>query len=296
MSGVVRPGFNPLLRLQYMVFGEHKPSWRIAWISMALAALCCVWVYPFLWMISTSLKDTAEIFAGTGLIPERPMFDNYARAWTEAHMGDYFVNTLIVTGGSVLIVSISSALLGYVLGRFSFPGKSALLLAFVATVFVPQGFTIIPIFEMLSFLGLSDDLVGLTLATSGHGIAIYVLLFAGYFKQLPDELEDAATMDGVSFFQVFWYIMLPLARPMFITVVIMQVLHAWNDFLLPLVITLANPGIRTLSVGIYAFKGEQSIDWSGMAAASTLSVIPIVLLFILLQRYFINGLAGAVKG
>lgn len=283
-------------RLWYPVFGEHRPSKGIAITSVLLAALCCLWIYPFLWMISTSLKTTAEIFMGTGLMPEALVLENYTRAWNEAHMGRYFINTLVVTIGSLLIVTFCSALLGYVLGRYSFTGKSLLIAAFVATVFVPQGFTIIPIFEMLSFFGLSSSLWGLTLATSGHAMAIYVLLFAGYFRQLPDELEDAAIMDGVSFFRIFWYVMLPLARPIAVTVIIMQILHAWNDFLLPLVVTLANPAIRTLSVGIYAFKGEQSIDWSGMAAASTISVLPIVVLFILLQRYFINGLAGAVKG
>lgn len=279
-----------------LIFGDRKPTRGVALTSLLLTALCCLWIYPFLWMISTSLKTTGEIFMGTGLIPETPVLENYARAWTDAHMGSYFVNTVLVTVGSLIIVTVCTSLLGYVLGRYSFRGKSLLIAAFVATVFVPQGFTIIPIFEMLSFFKLSTSLWGLTLATSGHAMAIYVLLFAGYFRQLPDELEDAAIMDGVGFFRIFWYVMLPLARPIAVTVIIMQVLHAWNDFLLPLVITLANPAIRTLSVGIYAFKGEQSIDWSGMAAASTISVVPIVLLFILLQRYFINGLAGAVKG
>ena len=288
---------NALLRWpRYLVFGDRKPTRGVALTSLLLAALCCLWIYPFLWMISTSLKTTAEIFMGTGLIPETPVLENYARAWTDAHMGRYFINTVLVTIGSLILVTFCTSLLGYVLGRYSFRGKSLLIAAFVATVFVPQGFTIIPIFEMLGFFNLSTSLWGLTLATSGHAMAIYVLLFAGYFRQLPDELEDAAIMDGVGFFKIFWYVMLPLARPIAVTVIIMQVLHAWNDFLLPLVITLANPAIRTLSVGIYAFKGEQSIDWSGMAAASTISVVPIVLLFVLLQRYFINGLAGAVKG
>ncbi|MEM8586613.1 MAG: carbohydrate ABC transporter permease [Pseudomonadota bacterium] len=279
-----------------ILFGDHRPTPRVALTSLALACLCLLWIYPFVWMISTSLKSNAEIFAGTGLIPDAIAFENYQRAWVQAHMGRYFINTLMVTLGSVAIVTVCTSMLGYVLGRYRFPGRKTLLFCFVATVFVPQGFTIIPVFELLSFLGLSSNLLGLTLATSGHAMVIFVLLFAGYFSQLPKELEEAAVMDGVSFFRIFWHVMLPLARPMVVTVIIMQVLHAWNDFLLPLVVTLANPAIRTLSVGIYAFKGEQFIDWSGMAAASTISILPIVALFILLQRYFISGLAGAVKG
>ncbi len=279
-----------------VIFGEHRPTSRIALVSLAMTILCLIWVYPFLWMISTSLKSNAEMFAGTGLIPDAIVWSNYQRAWVEANMGRYFLNTLMVTLGSVVIVTFCTATTGYVLGRYRFPGRTILFFGFVATVFIPQGFTIIPVFELLSFLGLSSNLAGLTLATSGHSMVIFVLLFAGYFSQLPKELEEAAIVDGVTFFQVFRYVMLPLARPIVVTVIIMQVLHAWNDFLLPLVVTLANPAIRTLSVGIYAFKGEQFIDWTGMAAAATISIVPVVLLFILLQRYFISGLSGAVKG
>lgn len=274
----------------------RRPDARIFITSVLLAGFCVIWIYPFVWMISTSLKSNAEMFGNPGLIPQSFAWENYSRAWVEANMGRYFLNTLIVTVGSVAIVTFCTALTGYVLGRYRFPGRNVILLAFVCTVFIPQGFTIIPVFELLSALGLSTNLLGLTLATSGHAMVVFVVLFAGYFSQLPKELEEAAQVEGVTFLQIFWYIMLPLARPMVVTVVIMQVLHAWNDFLLPLVITLANPAIRTLSVGIYAFKGEQSIDWTGMAAAATISIVPVVVLFIALQRYFINGLAGAVKG
>lgn len=103
-------------------------------------------------------------------------------------------------------------------------------------------------------------------------------------------------MDGVGPFKTFWYVMLPLARPVVVTVVVLQSLQAWNDFLLPLVVTLANPKMRTLSVGIYSFKGEHYIDWGGMTAASTIAIVPIIILFLILQRFFIDGLAGAVKG
>ncbi len=279
-----------------LVFGHHRPTLRIGLISLGMTIFCLIWIYPFLWMIGTSLKTNAEMFSNPGLIPDNWAWDNYRRAWVEANMGRYFFNTLIVTGGSVLIGTLSTAMMGYVLGRYRFPGRNVIFFAFVATVFLPQGFTIIPVFELLSFLGLSSSLFGLTLATSGQSMVIFILLFAGYFSQLPKELEEAALVEGVSFLRIFWYVMLPLARPVIVTVVIMQVLHAWNDFLLPLVITLANPGIRTLSVGVYAFNGEQIIDWTGMSAAATISILPIVVLFILLQRYFINGLAGAVKG
>jgi raffinose/stachyose/melibiose transport system permease protein len=272
------------------------PQRRMWLVSVGLAAICCIWIYPLVWMVSASLKSNGEIFGNTGLIPSQPTFDNYVRAWNEAHISDYFFNTLFVTVGSVILVTISSSMMGYVLGRRRFFGRPVVFALLVFTLFVPQGYTIIPVFEMLSMLGLSQSLWGLLLATSGGSLVIFVLLFAGYFSQMPNELEEAAKMDGVGFVKTFIFVMLPLSRPIIVTVVVMQTLYAWNDFLLPLVVTLANPAIRTLSVGVYAFKGENFVDWGGMTAASTISILPIIILFLLLQRYFIDGLAGAVKG
>ena len=265
-------------------------------VSAALAAVCCLWVYPLIWMVSASFKSNAMIFANEGLIPSQPTVENYVKAWTQANIGAYFFNTLFVTIGSVALVTISTAMMGYVLGRRQFPGRGLTFGLIIFTLFVPQGYTIIPVFDLLTRLGIGQSLWGVMLATSGGSFVIFVLLFAGYFSQMPNELEEAAKMDGVGFVKTFWYVMLPLSRPIVVTVVVMQTLYAWNDFLLPLVVTLANPSIRTLSVGVYAFRGENFVDWGGMTAASTITIVPVVILFLFLQRYFIDGLAGAVKG
>ena len=264
--------------------------------SIILAFFCAVWVYPLLWMFAASFKPNSELFQGTGLIPNSPTFENYGRAWVEANIQKYFFNTLFVAVGSVVITTISSAMLGYVLGRRPLPGKVAIFGLMIFTLFIPQGYTIIPIIQLLSTLGIGQSLWGLMIATCGHSIVIFTLLFAGYFTQVPKELEEASRMDGVGPVRTFWYVMLPLSKPIIVTVVVLQSLQAWNDFLLPLVVTLANPEMRTLSVGIYSFKGEHFVDWGGMTAASTIAIVPIIILFLLLQRYFIDGLAGAVKG
>ncbi len=134
---------------------------------------------------------------------------------------------------------------------------------FALTVFLPEGYTIIPIFELVTRLGLANSLLGVTLAQSGGANVVLVLLFAGYFAQLPKELEEAAIVDGAGFFRVFWQIMLPLAKPVIATTIILQFMHSWNAFLQPLVLTLSRPDLRTLAVGIYAFQGEFFTDWSG---------------------------------
>jgi raffinose/stachyose/melibiose transport system permease protein len=254
-----------------------------------------VWIYPFLWMVSAGFKTNADIFAGLNLIPTDPQPGNFTRAWTDANIGRYFLNTTIVTVGSILIVLISVSMIGYALGRYQFPGKRIIIVLFALTVFLPEGYTIIPIVELISRLGLANSLLGVTLAQSGGANVVLVLLFAGYFSQLPKELEEAAVIDGAGFLRVFWEIMLPLAKPVIATTIILQFMHSWNAFLQPLVLTLSRPDLRTLAVGIYAFRGQFFTDWSGMAAAATISLAPIVIVFLFLQRYFVEGIAGAVK-
>lgn len=253
------------------------------------------WIYPFLWMVSAGFKSSSEIFAGLSLIPSDPQPSNFSRAWTEARIGEYFLNTVIVTVGSIAIVLVSVSMIGYVLGRYQFPGKKLIIVLFAITVFLPEGYTIIPIFELVNRLGLANSLAGVTLAQAGGAHVVMVLLFAGYFAQLPREMEEAAVVDGAGFVRVFWEIMLPLAKPVVATTIILQFMHSWNSFLIPLVLTLSRPELRTLAVGIYAFQGEFFTDWSGMAAAATISLAPIVIVFLLLQRYFVEGIAGAVK-
>ena len=264
--------------------------------TIILTPIALLWVYPFLWMVSAAFKTNDEIFrAGTNIIPAEISLVNFERAWVQAQIGLYFSNTLIIALGSVLLVVATTSMMGYALGRYRFPGRRLVIGIFVATVFLPKGYTIIPIFEIINALGLDGTLAGVILAQSGGANIIFILLFAGYFSQLPKELEEAAIVDGAGFLRVFLQIMLPLSKPVIATVVIMQLISSWNDFLLPLVLTLPRPELRTLSVGMYAFRGEYYTDWSGMAAAATISIMPIILVFLTMQRYFIEGIAGAVK-
>jgi ABC-type glycerol-3-phosphate transport system permease component len=262
---------------------------------LILLPICFLWIYPFLWMVSAGFKTDREIYSGLSLIPSALHWENFERAWTVAHIGDYFINTMIVTVGSIAIVLFSVSLMGYVLGRYQFPGKKLVVTLFAVTMFMPEGYTIIPVIELLQRLHLTNSLAGVTLAQSGGAHVVMVLLFAGYFAQLPKELEEAAVVDGAGFFRVFWEIMLPLAKPVVATTIILQFMSSWNAFLQPLVLTLSRPDLRTLAVGMYAFKGEYSTDWSGMAAAATISLAPVIIMFLFLQRYFIEGIAGSVK-
>lgn len=266
------------------------------WVTtLILLPISLFWLYPLLWMISAALKTQEEIFSSLSLVPADPQWGNFSRAWTEAQIGRYFLNTVIITTSSVAIVVVTTAMMGYVLGRYSFPGKRIVIGFFVATVFLPEGYTIIPVFELINWLGLGESLMGVILAQSGGAHVVIILLFTGYFNQLPRELEESAVLDGAGFLRVFWQIMLPLTRPVVATAIIMQFMYSWNDFLLPLVLTLSRPDLRTLAVGVYAFQGEYFTDWAGMAAASTISLLPIIIVFLFLQRFFVEGVAGAIK-
>ncbi len=247
-------------------------------------------------MVSASLKTSAEVFTkGLDLLPGDPAWSNYERAWVEAEFGKYLLNTVIVTVCTVVVVVVRCAMTGYVLARHDFRGRRIIMGVLVATLFVPAGYTIIPLVDLSQKLGLLNSLTGMIVAMSGAANVAAILLYFGYFRGIPKELTEAALIDGAGFATVFFRVMLPLAKPVTATVTVLTFLSTWNAFFLPLVFTFSRPDLRTVSVGMLAFIGENATDWSGMAAAATISLLPVVALFIVLQRYFIEGIAGAVK-
>jgi raffinose/stachyose/melibiose transport system permease protein len=247
-------------------------------------------------MLSASLKDNMEMFTGgLRLWPEKFVWDNYARAWNDAHFGRYLLNTVVVTVITVVIVTIRCAAAGYVLARYRFRGSKIFLGVLVATLFVPTGYTIIPVVKISMQLHLIDSLSGMILALSGGAYVSAILIYYGYFRQIPRELEEAAVVDGAGFVRTFFSVMLPLAMPVTASVAVLTFITTWNAFFLPLVFTFSRPDLRTVSVGMQAFVGESATDWSGMAAAGVISIVPVVVLFIFLQRYFVEGISGAVK-
>ena len=263
---------------------------------LVLLAIGLVWVYPFLWMISASFKSQNEFFNNRlGLIPQAPTLDNIKRIWVKANFGSYFLNTVVVTCFAVVLVLIITMLAGYAMGRYKFVGRNLMMGIFVGSIAIPLVSTIIPTYEVVKGMHLTGTKTGLVLAQAGGAHVIFLMLFTSFFASIPMELEEAAKIDGCSFFRIFFNIMMPLCKPIATTVVIMETICTWNAFMLPLVLTLNNPASRTLAVGLYAFKGENTVDWTGIAAGGTIAVIPVIILFIILQRHFVEGIAGAVK-
>jgi len=264
---------------------------------LILLPFSIIWIFPLIWMISSSFKTNPEFLTEPlKVIPNQFAVENYYRAWEVANFSRYFINSVVITTSAVLIALTVTAMAGYAISRVDFRGKRLLIILMVASLFIPKGYVVIPIYNIIKSIGLLDSLLGVIVATSTTTTnVIFVLLFMAHFNSIPRDLEEAAELDGAGFVKRFFYVMLPLAKPIIATVAIMRFMWTWNSFFIPLVLTLSAPQLRPLTVGIYSFIGEYSTDWTGMAAAATISVAPVIVVFLAMQRFFIEGLAGAIK-
>ncbi|MCL5266145.1 MAG: carbohydrate ABC transporter permease [Chloroflexi bacterium] len=255
------------------------------------------YMYPFLWVLASSFKTPSEFFnSGPSLIPHQLLWDNYVYAWNTGQFGTYFLNTIIVTVSVTLLVILFTSMAGYVLSKTHFPGKKLIIGGMLALMFLPGGYTIIPVFDLVNRLGLLNTLWSIILVQTAGGLVFNTLLFMGYFATIGKEVEEAARVDGADLPRTYWYVMLPMAKPMIATVGLFQFMNNWNSFWIPLVFTIGNPSLRTLAVGLYSFVGENSTGWTYIAAGAVMSILPIIVVFFFLQRYFIEAVAGAIKG
>ncbi len=266
-------------------------------LHLILIGIGFLYLYPFLWVLASSFKSAGEFFtSGLSLRPASLRLDNYVYAWETGHFSRYFLNTVVIAFGVSAAVIIISSMAGYVLSRTSVPGKRIILGGMIGLMFLPGGYTIIPTFDLVQRLGLLDSLWAILIVQTAGALIFNTLLFVGYFQTIGKEMEEAAVVDGASFPRIYWQIMLPLARPMVATVALFQFMANWNSFWIPLVFTLGNSSLRTLAVGMYAFVGENSTGWTYVCAGAVMSIVPIMAVFFVLQRHFIEAVAGAIKG
>jgi len=266
-------------------------------VHIVLIVVSLFYMFPFMWMFGGSLKTSGEFYtSGLSIFPRVAQWHNYADAWRIANFGTYFVNTLTVALGTTALVLLLSSAAGYVLSRTEFPGKRGVYGVMAALFFLPGGYTVIPLFDVVQKLGLLNNLWGLILVLSAGGLMYNSVLFAGYFSTLPRELEESAMLDGANLLIIYWKVALPQALPMAATVALFTFMGSWNAFFIPLILTIGNPKLRTLAVGMQAFVGENQTQWTWICAGAVITIAPVMLLFFFLQRYFIQAIAGAVKG
>lgn len=265
--------------------------WQITLICGALAMVMPFWV-----MISTSLMTQAQVFKfPPEFFPNPIAWDNYARVFQQVPIGRYFLNSILVAGITTLGQVFLSAMAAYGFSRLSFPGKNIIFLVFLMTMMIPPQVNIVPLFFIMKTFHWVDTYAGLIVP--GMFAAFGVFLLRQWFNGLPKELEEAGALDGCNPFQFFLYVALPLAKPALAALAIFAFIGSWNSFMWPLVITQSQE-LMTLPVGIAALKSSYRdiTDWSILMAASTLSIIPILLVFLMGQRQFIQGiLQGSVK-
>ena len=265
-------------------------------LHLGLIAWSLASVLPLVWMISASLQTNAEIYGGVHLIPEDPQWGNYVRAWDQSSFSDYFFNSVLYTvsvvGGTVLFASLSA----YAFARMQFPGKRVLYGAFLVFLFIPIPGAFIPLYLVLANMGLLDTQLGYILPMINGSLPVAMFILRAFFEQIPKELEEAAFIDGASRLQVFAMIAFPLARPAVATVVILTVLGVWNEYVLASVV-FSNQALLPLQVGLLSFQGSYFSQYGLMMAATTITTLPIIIVYLMFQKNIIRGvMAGAVKG
>ncbi len=255
-------------------------------------------IFPFLWMIMTSLKSDREILTDPFGLPETLLWENFERAWTTANIGTYFVNTLIVMAMSLTGTLLVSAMAAYAIARFEFRGNRAIYLMFLAGLMFPVFLGLVPLYFLMDDLRLLNTYHGLALVYIAYSLPFTIFFLVGFFKTLPGEVAEAGIMDGASQYQVFFQIMLPMAKPGLIAMGIFNFLGQWNQFLLPLVL-MQNESRYVLSQGLNFLAVQQGYDndYSALFAAMTITMVPTLIVYIIFQRRLESGLtAGALKG
>jgi multiple sugar transport system permease protein len=255
-----------------------------------LVSIAIVMLLPFAWLASSSLKTQNDVFQyPPQWIPNPPQFQNYVDALTYKPFGTYLKNTLIITMLNVIAVVCTSSLCAYGFARIRFRGRDFWFGIVVATILLPNVILLVPQFIIFTQLGWVDTFLPLVVPLFFGGGAFNIFLLRQFFASIPEELADAARIDGCSEFGIYWRIMLPLSRPALITVGIFTFLAAWNDLLGP-IIYLRTPDNFTLAVGLALFRSQLNTRWELLMAASTATILPVIILFFLAQRYFIRGI------
>jgi len=274
--------------------GTGNPLTRAALYGI-LIACAVVTLLPYAWMLSSSFKPNVEIFsAAVELVPARPILDNYTEAVARQPVGRAILNSVIVAGAETFAVVLTSVFVAYPFARLRFPGRDVLFLAILGTMMIPSQATMIPSFMLVKWLGWVDTYQGLIVPRIMSPLGIF--LMRQFLQTLPRELDEASLIDGCSRLQTLRLVLLPLMGPAVATLAIFTFTASWNEFFWPLIVVQSNE-MRTIQLLIAAMKQAEIADWGVIMAVVTLSVVPTVAVFVLLQRYFVRGIAmSGLKG
>ena len=265
----------------------------------ALVVGAAIMVTPFIYMVSISFTPNSYVLTmPPQFIPENATLDNYAQALSVQDIPRYFLNSLIVATASTALSVLLSAMMAFAFARFSFPGREAIFRVLLIGLMIPAIMLLVPQFVLAKHLGVLNSFAGLIVFYVAGSLALNTFLLRGFFEALPGELDQAMQVDGASAWTRFWRLALPMAKPGLATATIFTFLGCWDEFAWALTI-INDPEFRTLPVAIrlLAGQGNNAVQWGVVFAASVLAVIPVIVVFLIFQRHFVQGLtAGAVKG
>jgi ABC-type glycerol-3-phosphate transport system permease component len=250
---------------------------------------------PFLWVASMSLRTTNEIFAAPYALPAKLHWEKFVEAWTRSNYGTYFWNSVIVVVTSVVLLTVIGAMVAHCLARYRFRGRGIVRFLILSGLVLPPQLMILSLFQILLEYGLYNTLAGLIVVYVAGHLAVTVYILEGFFAQIPQDLFDAARMDGYSDFEIFWRITLPIGIPALFTAVILNFIILWNEFLYAVVL-LTEDDKRTLPLGIMHFMGSHQLDVGMLATGLIITIAPIILVYALFSETLIKGMtAGAVR-
>ncbi|KUP05167.1 sugar ABC transporter permease [Bacillus coahuilensis m2-6] len=274
---------------------EGKYTIKTFGLEILAFFIAIIFLVPFYYVVSNSLKTFAEILLNTSALPTVLQFSNYVEAWEKMNYLKVFTNSLIITLVSNLVIVIFCSMAAYMLVRTKNKWSQIIFLMFVAAMVIPFQSIMIPLVSFTSKLGLLNSIPGIVIMYLGFGSGLAIFLYHGFIKGIPIELEEAAIIDGCSRFGVFWRIVFPLLKPITVTIIILNSLWIWNDFLLPLLV-LQDPNLRTIPLATFFFFGEYTKQWDLALAALMLGIIPLLIFFFFMQKHIIKGIvSGSIK-
>jgi ABC-type glycerol-3-phosphate transport system permease component len=277
-------------------FPNTVDNLRNAFFYLVLVLVAVQAILPILWMVSGSLKTSAELYTNVWGPPKATQFGNYGDAWTEGKISLFLKNSIVIVGMGLAILITTASLSAYALARLRFPGRNLIFWLILATMMVPPDVLTIPLFLVVRDIGLLNTRIALSFVYAAGGFGISVFLLRGYFLAIPRELESAAVIDGASRLQIFRHVILPLSRAGMVTVIILQAMGMWNDLYLALIF-LRKEEMSTVPLGLLGFFQRHTIVWPKFLAGLVIITIPITVIYILGQRQFVKGVtANAIKG
>ncbi len=268
--------------------GLPKGKDAVIWVLLVVGAL--VMVFPLYWMFATAVRPKSELFNGHfSLFPSRLVWSNFSDAWHKLPWTEFYINSFAIALIAVVVTVFINLLAGYTFAKYKFPGRDIIFLAMISTLMIPIQVIMVPEFLITSKLGLVNSWWGVILPRTAEAFGLFMV--RQFMVSIPDELIEAARLDGASEFGIFRRVILPLSGPVIAVLTIFTFMWRWNDFAWPLVV-LQSKSAYTVPLGLNLMKGQYFTDWTGLMSMSLLSIIPILLVFIFFQRYFIQGIAS----